>query len=109
MCIRDSYTEAGNVSMLWGSIALCTALGLTAKEDAALLPLYTACAEFAITGFRERSGKMSRAALWTHFALLIVPLVAGLIWIAPRVLHGVSDYRNFTMAQRLRTEPRVLV
>ena len=106
---RAQYMGTGSASMLWGSLALCTALGLTAKEDAALLPLYSACAEYAITGFRERSGKASRAALWTHFAVLIVPLVAGLVWIAPRVLHGVSSYRNFTIAQRLLTEPRVLV
>ncbi len=59
--------------------------------------------------FANSSGKLSRAALWTHFALLVVPLVAGLIWIAPRVLNGVSGYRNFTIAQRLLTEPRVLV
>ncbi len=106
---RLHYTGAGNASTLWVSLALCTALGLTAKEDAALLPLYSACLEFAITGFRDSNGKASRAALWTHFALLVIPLVAGLIWIAPRVLHGVSGYRNFTIAQRLLTEPRVLV
>ena len=106
---RLQYLGAGSASMLWGSLALCTALGLTAKEDAALLPLYSACVEFAITGFRDSSGRASRGALWTHFAVLIVPLVAGLIWIAPRVMHDVSGYRNFTIAQRLLTEPRVLM
>ena len=62
---RLHYAGESTATMMWASVALCTALGLTAKEDAALLPLYTACAEFALTGFRDRNGKASRAALWT--------------------------------------------
>jgi hypothetical protein len=106
---RLQYAGNDRASPLWLSLALCTALGLTAKEDAALLPLYSASLEFALTGFRERDGRFSRPALWTHFAVLVVPLLAGLAWLGPRLLEGVSTYRNFTIGQRLLTEPRVLV
>lgn len=106
---RLHYERHSGGHWLWLGIALCTALGLTAKEDAALLPLYTACVEFAITRFRDADGKRSRATLWTHFVVLVVPLVAGVAWIMPRVLHGVTVYRNFTIGERLLTEPRVLL
>jgi hypothetical protein len=94
--------------MLWISIAVCTGLGLTAKEDAALLPLFTACTEFAVSGFRNRDGRWCKPAIGAHLALLAVPMVVGLIWIAPRIFLGVSGYRNFTTLQRLLTESRVL-
>ncbi|MDR3387000.1 MAG: hypothetical protein P4L92_08095 [Rudaea sp.] len=106
---RQHYQGAAGARMLWISLIVCTFLGLTAKEDAALLPLYTACAEFAITGFRERGGKPSRAALWTHFALLIVPLIAGLVWMSTWMFRNVGNYRSFSIGERLLTEPRVLV
>ncbi|MBS0571259.1 MAG: hypothetical protein JSS28_11660 [Proteobacteria bacterium] len=105
---RRQWVDQGKGAMLWISIAACTALGLTAKEDAALLPLFTACAEFAVTGFRNRDGRWCKPAIRVHLALLVVPMIAGLVWIAPRLFHGVSGYRNFTTWQRLLTEARVL-
>jgi protein O-mannosyl-transferase len=105
---RVEENNGGGFQLIFSLLA-CTAAGLTAKEDAALLPLYTACFEFAILRFRNRNGSISKLVTWTHFYLLIVPMVAGLIWIAPRVLHGVSDYRNFTIIERVLTESRVLV
>lgn len=104
---RQFTGEAGG-AMLWISIAICTTLGLAAKEDAALLPLFTACAEFAIFGFRNRDGHWSKPAIGAHAVLLFLPMIAGLVWIAPGIFHGVSTFRTFTTAQRLLTEPRVL-
>jgi protein O-mannosyl-transferase len=106
---RKQYVGEAGTSALWIGLIICTVLGLTAKEDAALLPLYTACAEFAITSFRERDRKLSRVALWTHFWVLIVPLVAGLLWMSRWAFGGVRTYRNFSIGERLLTEPRVLV
>lgn len=104
---RQLAGDGGN-AMLWISIAVCTALGLTAKEDAALLPLFTACTEFAITGFRNRDGRWCKPAIGAHLVLLVAPMIIGLLWIAPRIFHGVSGYRTFTTVQRLLTEARVL-
>jgi hypothetical protein len=105
---REHYMGTGNGRTLWLILALCTGLGLTAKEDAALLPAFSACLEFALTSFRDRNGRFSRAALWTHFFVLIVPMLAGLAWMLPRMLPGVAWTRRFTLAQRLLTEPRVI-
>ncbi len=90
-------------------LALCTLLGLSAKEDAALLPLYTACVEFAVTRWRERDARLSRNAIWTHVLVLLAPLAAGLAWIAPHYLHSATTLRDFTVTERLLTETRVLV
>ena len=79
------------------------------KESAALLPLYTACAELAITGFRNQDGRPSRPALWTHAALLVLPLIAGLVWISGWVFRSIASVRDFSIGERLLTEPRVLV
>ena len=105
----SQYLGESSGRTLWLGLAVCTLLGLTAKEDAALLPAFTACIELSITGFRDRNGKFSRAALWTHFAVLIVPMIAGLAWMLPRMIRGIATTRNFTLAERLLTEPRVLV
>lgn len=106
---RIHYARANSGAMLWISVIVCTVCGLTTKEDAALLPLFTACIEFAITRFRDAHGRVCKAAVWMHVSLLVVPFVAGLIWLVPRMSHGVSDYRDFTIAERLLTEPRVIV
>jgi hypothetical protein len=103
------FRGAGGGAMLWVSIAACTGLGLTAKEDAALLPLFTACAEFAITGFRNNDRQWCKPAIGAHVGLLIAPMIAGLLWIAPSILHGFSGYRNFTLVERVLTESRVIV
>ena len=36
-------------------------------------------------------------------------MIAGLAWMMPRMLPGVAWTRRFTLAERLLTEPRVLV
>ncbi len=106
---RRQYAGQGNGAMLAISLVVSTILGLSAKEDAALLPLYTACAEFAITGFRNQDGRFSRPALWTHALVLILPLIAGLIWVSTWVFHSIAGFRSFSIGERLLTEPRVLV
>jgi len=94
---------------LWVSLVVCTLLGLAAKESAALLPLYTACVEFALTGFRERSGRYSRPAVSIHVVLLLLPFVAGMIWLSTWAFTGVTNFRQFSTLQRLYTEARVLI
>ena len=103
------YQGEGGAAGLWASLLVCTALGLTAKESAALLPLYTAVAEFVLTRFRDRNGAWCRPALLAHVVLLAVPLVAGLVWVSTWAFHDVQSYRPFTTVERLLTEPRVLV
>lgn len=93
---------------LWLSLVLCTTIGLQIKESAVLLPLYAFCAEFALTGGRDREGRWSRPILVLYGALLVLPLVAGLVWIGDRMLHPRNFGRDFDTAQRLMTESRVM-
>lgn len=101
----------GNCNGLTPAVAIlvCILLGYGAKETAVLLPLYTACAEFALTGFRNADGKASRSAWWAHILFLGLPLLVGLAWISTWVLKSWATFRTFSIGQRLLTEPRVWV
>jgi hypothetical protein len=105
---RREYAQGRTGIGLPASIFACMLLGLTAKESAVLLPLYTACAELALTRFRNADGKFSRPALLTHALLLALPLVAGLAWISTWIFRGTATFRTFSIGERLLTEPRVL-
>src|SRR4029079_929236 len=83
--------------------------GFSAKECAVLLPLYAACTELTLTGLRNRNGSFSRPAIWTFAITLVLPLVAGLMWIGSWVFRSISSFRSFSIGERLLTEPRVLV
>lgn len=102
------YAGEGNPAMLWVSLLVCMLAGFCAKESAALLSLYTACVEFAITGFRNRDGRYCRAAQWVHVAFLAVPFILGMIWVSTWAFRGIANFRTFTTGERLLTEPRVL-
>jgi protein O-mannosyl-transferase len=103
------YTDTGGSAMLWFGVAGCMFLGLASKESAALLPLYTFCVELAITGFRNEDGRRCKPALWMHLALLVLPFIAGLIWLSTWAFSGVTNFRQFSTLERLLTESRVLV
>jgi hypothetical protein len=103
------YQGNGTLHPGWIAMVACTIAGMTAKESAALLPLYTFCIEFAITRFRNGDGRWSSAAVGTHVVFLLLPLLAGLYWISHWDFAAVAHIRTFTIGQRLLTEPRVLV
>jgi hypothetical protein len=105
---RRHYDDAPGAMLLVALLA-CMLLGFSAKESAVLLPLYAFCIEFAITKFRNRDGRVSRPVVWTHAAVLSVPLLAGLFWIGTWVFRSIAAYRPFSIGERLLTEPRVLV
>jgi hypothetical protein len=106
---QQVFSGHGGGMMLFLGMLGCMALGFSAKETGAMLPLYTVCAEFAITRFRNVDGKFSRPAIWSHAILLGLPLIAGLAWLTPRLSADMSHFRTFTVAERLLTEPRVLM
>ncbi|MCE5234357.1 MAG: hypothetical protein ABFC67_04265 [Mizugakiibacter sp.] len=100
----------------WRGLALCaaslglgTVAGLTAKETAALLPLYALLIEWAL--LRWRGGGRHDVALWGLFALvLFVPLALGLAWMLPGLLKPSPwAIRDFTLGERLLTEPRIVL
>ena len=98
----------------WGLILAglipCTALGLLAKESAVLLPLYAFCLEVCVFRFRG-SGVRNDKRLYALFAcVLLLPAIVGLIWLLPYAIDP-SRYagREFTLTERLMTEPRVVL
>lgn len=94
---------------MWAALVVSTGLGLLVKESAVLLPLYTACADFALTRGRDRDGRWSRPVLALYGGLLLLPLVVGLVWLVGW-LGGPRTYaRPFDLPERLMTESRILV
>ena len=92
---------------IWGSLALGTVLATSAKETGVMLPAYAAVLEWVLL---RGEGDAQRRLPWVYLVLLIIPGLMGLAWLLPGILNG-SAYvtRDFTLAQRLLTEGRVLV
>ena len=103
------FSDGGSRAALWSSLAVLTAAGLLAKESAVLLPLFALCIELTITRGRNADGRRSRTVVAIYVALLVVPLLIGLAWLATWVGGSTSYDRPFTTAQRLWTEMRVLI
>ncbi len=97
----------------WGLAAGCYLLAMGAKENAAIWPAAVILIEFVF--FRDRHGRLS-----PHFkkilmaaAILSTLFVGGLlavfnIDIINAIMHG-FDERPFSLAERLMTQPRVLL
>ena len=119
---RDSRRDRQGFALTVSGIVLGTVLGLTSKETAVLLPVFAFLAEWLVLRFAratppghlvaDGTGKLAHdARLWWTFATtLFVPAVLGFAWLLRAALRPSSwAGRDFTLAQRLLTEPRVLV
>jgi len=86
------------------------ALGLMSKESAVLLPLYAACIELCLPR-AQNSARLQRRQLLAFFSLvLVLPAVVGVAWLLPHALApGAFSSRDFTLAERLLTESRVVL
>lgn len=102
--------RGGGWAWLAAGLAGCTVLGIMAKESAALLPLYALCLEACVFRFRGRDGRRDRRFVVFYGALLVLPAVAGIAWLLPGALSPAAfAHRDFTLAERLLTEPRVVL
>jgi hypothetical protein len=98
----------------WGLIlcglVACTALGLLSKESAVLLPLYALCVEACLFGFRGGAERRDPRLFALFAIVLVLPGIVGLAWLLPGLLNpSAYGIRDFTLAQRLLTEPRVVL
>ena len=101
--------ERGWMTLLAGLLG-GVALGVLAKESAALLPLYALALECAVLGFASHRQARDRRLLALFALVLVLPAVLGLGWLLPRVLDvGAYSGRAFSLDERLLTESRVLV
>jgi hypothetical protein len=107
---RNRQLESGcGWASLYAVLVTFTALGILAKESAALLPLYSLCLEFFLFGFAGAERGTRRRMAWMYVLVLAVPAALGVAWLLPKALApGAFAGREFTLQERLLTEPRVL-
>jgi tetratricopeptide (TPR) repeat protein len=87
-----------------------TLLGLTSKENAALLPLLIVVVELVIFD-RAAENLSTRRRLYLYYGLMVLlPAVIAVLWLVLHFEVILSGYaaRDFTLVQRLLTEARVL-
>jgi tetratricopeptide (TPR) repeat protein len=87
------------------AVVVATPLGILAKENAILLPVFIAVIEFTLLADRERPVRWNA---WAAVFLALPPLaLVAYFALWPNWLHG-YEIRDFTLAERLYTEPRIL-
>ena len=91
-------------------LLLCTGVGALSKESAVLLPLYAFFLEVFLLKFRGNAGTRQPCLTGLYVVTLAIPAVAGFLFLLTRALPpGAFARRNFTLIERLLTEPRVVV
>lgn len=106
------------VGLLWSVVGLggFTLLAVLAKANGALLPLYALLIEIIVLAPQQRlhTGKSSHSYRALLLVFVVLPATAIGIYLLWTGVHGIllggnADGRPWTYAQRLLTEPRVLV
>jgi hypothetical protein len=101
----------GRAGGQWLVAALLSMLcGLGFKESALLLPAYFAVLELTLFGFRRASGERSKTLIATFVIGAVSALVVFVAWFIPQYATAEAyAIRDFTLVERLLTQPRVLV
>jgi hypothetical protein len=107
---RRQLEAGGGTATVMAALILFPLLGLGAKESAILMPVYAFCVEITLLGFKTREPAASRALLGVFLALGSAAVALTVFWVAPKVLSITSfAARDFSLAERLMTESRVLL
>jgi hypothetical protein len=110
LCIRSylSWREASPNRVWWGlGAAICALLALGSKENAVVLPLLVLALEWC---FSPKNSRLTPKI--TLAAVLGFLLVTGIVsWRAGLIQKVQVDYagRDFSLSERLLTQPRVIV
>ncbi len=105
---RERALRGDRHGLLWMSLGLLVGAGVgsLAKENAALMPLLVAVLEFTLLA------RLRRPAAWRPWAsvFLLLPALAIAGYLALVLVNPGPAYagREFTLGERLLTEPRVL-
>lgn len=108
--LRNTAGEGGNL-WIWLVTPACGVLGLLCKENAALIPFYLLTVECVLFRFRGADGRPHTPTRLLFIGIVALPLAAGITWIClqpERFLGGYAG-RDFTLEQRLLTEPRIVL
>lgn len=96
----------------WPWLACClplVALGMLAKESAALFPVYALALELTVLGFKARSEADSKKWRLAYAVGVIASIALFLLWLLP--IYSTPDayaHRNFGIVERVLTQFRVL-
>lgn len=97
-------------SLMTAAFAVCFPLGVLSKELAIVFPVFCALVEYLY--FQDQSEARTRVRILALFALvLVLPALIGfgyLIWNHEHYLLNSYATRDFTLVERLLTEPRVM-
>jgi len=115
-CRGRKLIASGKYRGLWvafGSIAIATALGVASKANGVLLPMLAGLVEYLLLSPNDPIKGSIRAQFFRlRMAVLILPSIAVLAWLAfigiRIALHGVPEFRAWTLGERLLTEARVV-
>lgn len=105
--LADGRTRAAQFH-LFVSFPLLVILGVLSKQNAAVAPAICLALELAYFGKNTRPGATARN-FFAVFLALPALAVAGILLLAPRILLATYDDWDFTLAERLLTQPRALV
>lgn len=109
--IRINEAKPHAWPMMLAAFVVFFPLGLLSKESAALLPLYCLVIEAVFFGFSAPI-KRDRVLLWSLFSVLVfLPFIVVSVYslFAPGWFLNGYAIRDFTLAERLMTEARVLL
>lgn len=104
----------GGFVLCTASVLVMTAIGLTAKETAVMLPLYAFLIEWLIFGFARHDAVSGQTGLHQglialYLCVLAIPLAIGLVWLLPGLFTpGAWSTRDFTLSTRLLSEARIV-
>jgi protein O-mannosyl-transferase len=105
--IRVRQTSGRDVTVAtWLALMLCWVLGLAAKETAVLLPFFLLTIELSAFGF---AGLPPVRAAWRGIAGGLILVSLGVAYMNANTLFPAYFGREFTAAERLLTESRVLM
>jgi hypothetical protein len=108
--IRSLNGEKGLHLVLTGLIVF-GGLALFSKESGGLLPLYMLVLELTLFRFRSRQGKFDKVIIAIFAITVALPACLALLYVVahPEYITAGYEVRNFTLAERVLTEARVLV
>jgi protein O-mannosyl-transferase len=92
-------------------IVLCLLAAYASKENGLLLVPFILAVEFALFGFRTRTGEVSQKVLGAAVALVLVAMTVVVVTERVDLSRLLSTYeiREFSLEERLLTQPRVLL
>jgi hypothetical protein len=105
---RRQIEGIGGMWLVFSS-AIIAALGIAAKETAALFPLYTLALELTVLGFGAQGSRLRRFYKVSYLLACVTGVILFFVWVLPSAMgDDAFSNRSFTLAERLLTQFRVI-